>query len=26
MDDAYMLTLLAAALPQPNQEPQPSCQ
>jgi len=26
MDDAYMLTLLAAALPQPHQEPQPSFQ
>ncbi len=26
MDDAYMLTLLAAALPEPNQELQPICQ
>ena len=26
MDDAYMLTLLAAALPVPNQDLQPSCQ
>ena len=26
MDDAYMLNLLAAALPDPIQETQPSCQ
>jgi hypothetical protein len=26
MDDAYMLTLLAAALPEPNQKLQPVCQ
>ncbi len=26
MDDAYMLRVLAAALPEPNQIPQPSCQ
>jgi predicted transposase YbfD/YdcC len=26
MDDAYMLTLLAAALPEPNQNLQPACQ